>query len=334
MSAPDPYLSFVVVARNDNYGGDFLARMQVFLNGLLTLCDRHGLTSELVIVEWNPPDDRDRLRDALTWPKCRTPHTVRIIEVPAEMHQRLPNSDRMPVFEYIAKNVGIRRAKGEYVLATNPDLLYSQALIGFLASGALSPHCFYRVNRYDVNAAVPPVHDVETQLTFCAQHVFKAHFRGFSIDVHYPAGPFGRLRLTLRALLHHLRNYGRGESRVEDQIHTNASGDFLLMHREAWYALQGYPELPTSSHIDGYMCVMAASGGMRQIVLRGRRRIYHQEHERAVNWTNPEDSDRPVTSYELWTQRCEEMLRDQKPRLFNADGWGLGAAKLSEDVID
>ena len=37
-----PYISFVVVARNDNYSGNFLDRMQVFVNVLLTLCGKHA----------------------------------------------------------------------------------------------------------------------------------------------------------------------------------------------------------------------------------------------------------------------------------------------------
>ena len=44
-------ISFVVTARNDNYGGDFLHRMQVFVNVLLTLCEKHSLNMELVIVD-------------------------------------------------------------------------------------------------------------------------------------------------------------------------------------------------------------------------------------------------------------------------------------------
>src|SRR5262245_12082686 len=97
-----PFFTFVVAARNDNYGGDFLHRIQVFLNALLAMWHKHSLDAELVIVEWNPPEDRPRLRDALRWPEHLAPERVRILEVPREIHQRIPNAERMPMFEFMA----------------------------------------------------------------------------------------------------------------------------------------------------------------------------------------------------------------------------------------
>ena len=163
----EPKVSFVVTARNDNYGGNFLHRMQVFVNALLAQWRQHHLQAELVIVEWNPPENAKPLAEALVWPDALLPGTVRIVQVPNELHQQLPNSDRMPMFEYIAKNVGIRRARGEYILATNPDILFSDKLIRFLASGKLSHDAFYRVDRYDVARTIPLNVPLEKQLRFC-----------------------------------------------------------------------------------------------------------------------------------------------------------------------
>ena len=109
-----PYLSVVVTARNDDHGGNLLQRMQTFVNGLLAQCHRHGLAAELLIVEWNPPADRARLEEALRWPEpgcCE----VRIIEVPPEIHRRFVHWRELPLYQMIAKNVGIRRALGEYI---------------------------------------------------------------------------------------------------------------------------------------------------------------------------------------------------------------------------
>jgi hypothetical protein len=205
----NPYLTFAVAARNDNYGGNFLHRMQVFVNVLLTLWEKYNLNAELIIVEWNPPDDSPRLKDALTWPQCIKPGTIRFIEVPNEIHHRLPNSDRMPMFEYIAKNVGIRRAKGEYVLATNPDLIYSEALVRFLSSEVLSIDCFYRIDRYDVAELGPLDLSVEEQLKFCAKHTFRVatingtvHIDKFSYRFRHLISPF---LSSLRKILRHAK---------------------------------------------------------------------------------------------------------------------------------
>jgi len=170
-------LSVVVTARNDDHGGNLLHRMQLFVNGLLEQGQRHQLKAELVLVEWNPPPDRPRLREALSWPMEKGPCTVRVIEVPPEIHKRFRFSDVLPLFQMIAKNVGIRRAGGKFVLATNIDLLFSDELMRFLASGRLRKGQMYRVDRYDVPADVPSAAPIEAQLEYCRQNVIRINAR-------------------------------------------------------------------------------------------------------------------------------------------------------------
>ncbi|HOT90770.1 MAG TPA: hypothetical protein PLJ78_04415 [Anaerolineae bacterium] len=319
-----PYLSFVVAARNDNYGGNFLHRMQVFVNALLSLWDKHGLNAELVIVEWNPPKDRSRLEDALAWPKCLKPGTVRIVEVPSDIHYRFPNSDRMPMFEYIAKNVGIRRAKGEYVLATNPDLLYSEALVRFLASRRLAKDCFYRIDRYDVVESVPLDLPPEEQLRFCGRHVIKVA----TIDGTVPIQKFPyRVRRLVHSLLSSPRKIlvrAEKPSPSEPRLHTNASGDFFLMARQHWHEVRGYPELKSHSFIDGYACFLATALGLQQVVLKTPLRIYHQEHDRS------EHTKRPLTNYQQYLEHGKRMLEPGRLEVLNGEDWGLGYEQLPE----
>jgi len=168
-SMANPRISIVIAARNDDYGGNFLHRMQVFINCLFPLWSRYELSAELIIVEWNPPEDKVGLADALTWPSHIPPGAVRIIEVPAALHRRLPNWDRIAMFEYMAKNVGIRRANGEFVLVTNPDIVFGEETIKALASDDLSSGCFYRIDRHDVDIPVPVELDVDAALDFCAE---------------------------------------------------------------------------------------------------------------------------------------------------------------------
>src|ERR1039458_7896366 len=83
-----PYLSVVVTARNDDYGGNLLGRMQVSVDAWINQAKRHHLSSELIVVEWNPPAGRERLAQAIRWPSDTGPCEVRIIEVPPEVHSR------------------------------------------------------------------------------------------------------------------------------------------------------------------------------------------------------------------------------------------------------
>ncbi len=186
----EPYLSIVVPSRNDNHGGDLLKRMQIFVTALLEQCRRHQIPSELIIVEWNPPADRPPLAEALRWPEEPGPCGVRIIEVPAAIHRRYRNADGLPLYQMIAKNVGIRRARGRFVLATNIDLLFSDELMQFIAGQNLMPGKMYRIDRHDVMADVPDA-PVEEQLAWCESHVIRVNAaRGT-----FPTLPSGLLTL-------------------------------------------------------------------------------------------------------------------------------------------
>ena len=83
-----PYLSVVVTSRNDDHGGDPLKRLQAFVNCFDAQCLRTGLDAEIIIVEWNPPEDKPRLQTLVRWPSpCVC--TYRFITVPPELHGTL-----------------------------------------------------------------------------------------------------------------------------------------------------------------------------------------------------------------------------------------------------
>ena len=147
---PKPYFSVVVTSRNDDHGGDMLGRMNIFTETLVEQLARYRVPSELIFVEWNPPADRPRLRDALSWPADRYPCDVRFVEVPAEVHAKFRHAQALPLFQMIAKNVGIRRARGDFVLATNVDILFSDALVRHIAARRLSQHRMYRMDRHEI----------------------------------------------------------------------------------------------------------------------------------------------------------------------------------------
>ncbi len=172
-----PRISFVVTSRNDNHGGDLLRRMQLSVSALLEQCHRYNLSSELIIVEWNPPPERPPLIDALRWPKNPGPCDVRIITVPPEIHRGFKYSDKLPLFQMIAKNVGIRRARGEYILATNIDVLFSNELMRFLSEAKLDPDGLYRLDRWDVSPNIPDEASLDEQLEFCRRNVLRINVR-------------------------------------------------------------------------------------------------------------------------------------------------------------
>lgn len=316
-----PYISFVVGARNDSYGGDFLNRMQTFLDSLLWGIDKYGLSAELVIVEWNPPADRLPLLEALDWSTDLQPDVVRIIEVPPGIHNSLANSSEMPFFEFVAKNAGIRRARGEFILVTNADIILSDELMCFLASEQLSPNEFYRVDRHDVACAIPPGISITDRVKFCRKNTSSVQKLDGVVDTRESTFvQVGKRVITAaKAARHGQLRRNRSEA---ERLHTRASGDFFLMSREHWHGLRGYPELSTHSYIDGYICFMASSAGLHQRIVKKPACVFHQEHHRT------EAQDRPWTDYAQYLEQGKAMLEQGYPTIFNGENWGLGDIDL------
>jgi hypothetical protein len=181
--SPPPYISLVVTSRNDNHGLNIKQRMQFFVDGWFYQARKFNLPSEIVFVEWNPPGDRPRLIDELRWPVERGPCRLRLIEVPPELHQTFNVADRLPLFQFIAKNVGIQRARGEYVLTSNIDILFSDEMMSFLAERRLSPDRIYRNDRIDVPAELPDQGSISEALTAAANSPIRLNGQGWSFDL-------------------------------------------------------------------------------------------------------------------------------------------------------
>ena len=176
-AAGNPYLSLVVTARNDDHGGNLLDRMQAFVGGWLEQARRYAIDSELIIVEWNPPAGRPRLRETLSWPADPGPCRVRFIEVPPALHARFAHAEALPLYQMVGKNAGIRRARGEFVLATNIDILFSSELAAFLAGRRLRHGRMYRIDRHDAMSGVPVEAAIEEQLAWCRSHLIRVNTR-------------------------------------------------------------------------------------------------------------------------------------------------------------
>jgi hypothetical protein len=329
-------VSFVVGSRNDDHGGNPRRRAELCIHTLAGLARRVGLDAELVIVEWNTPPDREPLHEALTWPAGPGPLAIRVITVPPEVHHRIGNADRVPFFQMIAKNVGIRRARGEFVVATNIDILFSEALVWALAHAPLDADRVYRVDRLDLGLRdLPEGLDLDEQLALCSLNVARVcETRG---TIEYPraelraryghaAAPFpGFAGEELAALL------ARG---VQRRPHYEACGDFTMLARSAWERLRGYPELPLySMHQDSILLKMALVAGLAHVVLPDPMRTYHIEH--GMGWNAVEDRTRLMAAFPMlsdadlkrWHAQLEAAGRPLTP---NGEGWGFADERFTE----
>jgi hypothetical protein len=344
-----PYLSIVVTSRNDNHGGALLKRMQICINSLIEQCRISNLPAELIIVEWNPPKDRPKFIDALTWPKEMGSCQIRIIEVPPEIHNTYANSDKLRLFQMIAKNVGIRRARGEYVLATNIDILFSPELIEFFAQKKLHDDKMYRVDRYDVKSDAPLNSSISDLMTYCKDNITRINTKNGTIPSNQPVEKWQKFREIKTILFFQIRRIyrkirGRKE-RCKLTLHTHACGDFTLMKKNHWAELQGYPEFPVCSmHIDSLFCYIAHYAGVTEEILAPPFLTYHIDHE--SGWSTDREKMESffnklerkgipsLDGSQVFDWACF-MQKIKGPIFFNnGDSWGLGDKNLHEDRVN
>ncbi|WP_156360800.1 glycosyltransferase family 2 protein [Dethiosulfatarculus sandiegensis] len=296
-SSDAPYLSLVVASRNDDHGGGLNDRTQIFLNWLAYQCNQFKLNTELVFVEWNPPEETQSLAEVLDWPQDSEYFQSRLIQVPPRLHNRLESHDKIRFYQMIAKNVGIRRAKGEFILATNLDLIFSDELMAFLAKRKLNKAFFYRMDRHDlIDRELPDFQNSKQLMEYCQSRVHRMH---------------------------------QQENRP---LHTNACGDFTLLAKEHWHTLMGYPELPLwSIYLDGIFVFMSHTAGLKQVVLQDPMRIYHIEH--SMGWALDKEPAKHLPSLDFekdYVPWCRAMVERNQAITPNKKDWGFGGENLPE----
>ncbi|MDR1857626.1 MAG: hypothetical protein LBR22_10840 [Desulfovibrio sp.] len=357
-----PWLSVVAVSRNDGHGGDLARRTRLFMRSLAWQARAFRLPTELVLVEWNPPHDAPPLAEELCIP-AHSLFTTRIITVPAQVHMALHHAQHQPLFQMIGKNVGLRRARGEFLLATNVDVLLDDALFEAIAQRALDPRRMYRAERWDVRPDIPEEnHRALQRYLRTPANLLRRNRRrlpgperdrkkkadAHPIPGHTNAGPFPGA------------TYGScGSARVvalaadapAERLFTNACGDFTLMHGDAWRLLRGYGEFETQSlHLDSVGCVAAHAAGYLETSFLPPLVCYHLEHGqgtgamRDVAWNADKDARTrfiadcvarclPILDDTvIWHTVVEDLRRTPGMRL-NSPKWGLRDFDLKETVF-
>jgi len=235
-----PTLSIVVTGRNDGHGGDFNGR---FLRTAGFNHDRlreRGIDYELVLVEWGPPPDRPRLSEIV---RHSLPHVADVLttyHVDERYQDACSLNARLTYLEFLAKNVGIRRARGRAILSTNADIYLGRGVVDALAGVAIAPQTVYRATRVDVKLGADESH------------------------VHWD-------------LLEDTRNQTANTS-IQPPLYSGGSGDFILLERDSFHALRGFNEVYRLTRVgtDLNFLVKAYSSGFRITDIGGA--VYHTAH--------------------------------------------------------
>ena len=157
-----------------------------------------------------------------------------------EYHAALTQNPRIPYLEYVAKNVGIRRAAAPFVLASNTDILLGRHVVDAIAERRLRPGVLYRAPRYDIKLGAD-----QSRIGWDALEDVANHIR----------------RPTL-----------------SPPLYAGGSGDFALADRETFHALRGYNEVYRAAKhgLDHNFLVKAHGAGFPIEDIGGP--VYHINH--------------------------------------------------------
>ncbi len=339
-NSKNPYLSIVAASRNDNHGGDMLKRMRVFVLGLIHQCNKFKLPCELIMVEWNPIAGEKLLHEVLPSVTAKDFLSIRYIVVPNELHSKLQFSNKLPLFQMIAKNVGIRRASADFVLCTNVDLLFSDELFERLSKRNLQHGNFYRANRCDIPNTIQETWTIDEQLKFCKANIKLRN--GKNADYSNFADTQGFLFKypvfipLLKVLSKVKASYAKSSLDKLNTLDFDACGDFTLMSKQNWIDLQGYPELEIYSiHIDSMGIIAASAFGLKQVIFSGEECSYHIEHSGGWEFKNPIDRIHFYIKFPMmdwWTVRQAGlyMIENKAKWNLNKEDWGFNNLTLEE----
>jgi hypothetical protein len=194
--------TIVVTSRNDGYGGNLELRGSHALNTMIQHYD------EVIYVDWNSPND-DSLINHLT---LEGKENLRHIQVKRSDIEKInPKLLELPIVEVLGRNIGIRRAKSDWIVSSNIDIMPDE-----LDTSNLEENVFYAVARR--NVPVPFFQSVEKDFfSYCKKNVNKFE-QAYIIENEQWAGQYNPWSLVV------------------------CCGDYQLAHSSLWNRMKGFEE--------------------------------------------------------------------------------------------
>jgi hypothetical protein len=201
-------LSAVICSRNDNYGGNLIERSTFCLNSMVDTFD------EVWYIDWNS-DTQSLLYEI--WPNLTKIGKINHIVIPPETVEIMtmydPNAQKC--CEVLARNIGLRRATGDWIISTNIDIIAPKREILEERITQLDAKTFYTVSR-----------------------------RSVYVEQIIPLG-YQNIQTVRDFLYKTITDERRIFERVQqgdDYSIINCCGDFQMAHKNVWHEIRGFEQ--------------------------------------------------------------------------------------------
>ncbi|KAI9475726.1 MAG: hypothetical protein EXX96DRAFT_574395 [Benjaminiella poitrasii] len=269
---PTEYLSIVIVTRVDNYAGGQQHRLQNFIDSAYILAEKTKEKIELLIIEWNPPSNKRKVINAFRFRSSKY-IKYRIITVPYSLHQIMQNRGNSPLHEFEGKNVGIRFARGQFIVCTNQDDIWSHNFHNAIQSRVFQKGVIYlqHQDHHNIHDNLPPS---------------IVNLEAFPDDeVIYNSCKLGEQNWGNYTLPPPITVTARNRNQIENKTTTmnilevaDQAGDFTLAHRDTWKIPRGYREAGGVAWMDiEFICTAAWTKGIPIVYVKPGFTC-HQEH--------------------------------------------------------
>lgn len=256
-----PYLSIVAAFGHAQRGAKWLIQTQAFLDAAAGQAERHALPIEIILVDWNArfePTAR-----VLLHPLPRSPlAAIRILTVPEDLIRSEQGLDR----ERRAQNIGIRRARGEFVLAVGSDTVLTSDLFAHLAARPLAERCAYHALRFET---WPDYLDGQRPSPGEIEHACRSASSGGGLAPHLITVDAAAVSASEEAWQQQLQAIAT--EAILDELENPyefCPTNFLLLARKSWIELGGYPEWRVGdANLDRFVMGQVRFGGWEQKLL-------------------------------------------------------------------
>lgn len=205
-------ISAVVISRNDNYGGNLIERATYSINSAI------DTYNEVIYVDWNSPTRSllYEIKNNLNF-KGNLKHIIITPEVASILTNHDPHAQ--VCCETLSRNIGIRRATGDWIVSTNIDIIHPRRNdLDNLIRG-IDTNTFYTISRRPVDLPdIKKFHGGEC--TYSNWKMLREYLIENSEERHY-------------------------EEKVnsgDDYSIINCCGDFQIATKKIWNEIRGFEE--------------------------------------------------------------------------------------------